>query len=114
MSRVITIKQVVKVQDTTGRALEMMDASDSDFLPVVGVGTGRLLGVVLRKGIEWGCVAMGHDPGSCPVQNHLKTKVDSVYEDEMPDPNAVPAGAQGPILVIDRERRPVGALLPDE
>lgn len=110
-SRVRPIPVVVEIQDTTGRALDIMNADGLDFLPVVAEQTGKLLGVVLRKGIERGCWGMGHDPDICPMQNHLKTGIQFAFEDEPLDPSTVEIAAREPVVVVDRQLRPVGILL---
>lgn len=113
-SRVRLVSQVVELQDRTGRALDIMNADELSFLPVVAEDTGKLLGVVLRKGIERGCWGMGHDPDRCPVQNHLKTGIRFCFEDEQLDPGMVEVAVREPVVVVDRHLRPLGILLGEE
>ncbi|HUG39558.1 MAG TPA: hypothetical protein VMM12_03680 [Longimicrobiales bacterium] len=109
-SRVRLISQVVEIGDNTGRALDVMNGDGLDFLPVVAEDTGKFLGVVLRKGIERGCWGMGHDPDRCPMQNHLKTDVRFSFDDEPLDPGMLEVAAREPVVIVDRQLRPVGIL----
>ncbi|HUG41714.1 MAG TPA: CBS domain-containing protein [Longimicrobiales bacterium] len=113
-NRVRLISQVVEIGDRTGRALDIMNEARLDFLPVVAEDTGKLLGVVLRKGIERGCWGMGHDPDLCAMQNHLKTGVRFTFEDEPLDSGTLKASETEPVVVVDRQLRPVGILEGDE
>jgi hypothetical protein len=113
-SRVRLISQVVEIGDNTRRALDIMNADRLDFLPVVAEDTGKLLGVVMRKGIERGCWGMGHDPDRCAMQNHLKTGVRFAFDDEPLDPGTLRAAASEPVVVVDRQLRPVGIVRGEE
>lgn len=113
-SRVKLLSRVVEISGKTGRALDIMNDDRLDFLPVVAEDTSKLLGVVLRKGLERGCWGMGHDPNKCSVQNHLKTDVRFSFEDEPLDAGMVEVAGREPVVIVDRQLRPVGILLAEE
>jgi CBS-domain-containing membrane protein len=89
--------------DTPSRlALQTMDAADADALPVLDRTGARCVGLVLRGGLERGCVAMKHDADTCTVLNHLKRDVAFVREgDEL-------RGIRNkPVVVLDSDGAPV-------
>lgn len=110
MKHVRPIATVVRIQETTARALDAMNEEALDFIPVVGMETGKLLGIVLRNGIERGCLGMDHDPATCGVQNHLKTAVTTCFGDEPLDPALLADAGRKPLVVVDRHMRPIGVL----
>lgn len=103
------LKWTVSLSDTAESALSIMRSENRSFLPVVASETGKLLGVVLKKGLENGCARMGHDLSECELQNHLKSDAPFCFEDEI---------LEGPhehseepfVIVVDHDRVPVGVI----
>jgi hypothetical protein len=109
-------------------ARELMWALGASYLVVVAPVTGKLLGVVLRRTLEKGCEAHGHDPESCPLVRHLSTDIDFCLEGERLNEifghaaTAIGAspGHRGPpelrrrnaipVIVVDEDKVPVGLL----
>lgn len=108
--RVRLIPAVVKVNDVTGAALDIIQREDLPYLPVVAEDTGKLVGVVMRKGLERGCWAMGHKPDRCPMANHLKTGVEFWFEDEPLDARVLRKANDEPVVIVDHELKPVGII----
>lgn len=107
------MKPLGPVVPSTGgapRALELMKAGGHDFLPVVGPDSGVFLGVVLRKGIERGCLHAGHAE-DCMVVHHLKRDVPTLAKTESVDGDWLEGLAGGPVVVLDPEGRPVGQIV---
>jgi CBS domain-containing protein len=109
-------------------ARELMWAAGFSFLVVVAPVTGKLLGVVLRRTLERGCEAKGHDPEVCPLVRHLKTDVDFCLAGEAVEevfgrrPTAASPRRDGstnpearrrnaiPVVVVDEQKVPIGIL----
>lgn len=95
-------------RDSASAALTAMTETDSGFVTVVAADTGELLGIVLRRALEFGCDRMGHDMSRCPLSNHLKLDVQCCGSDE-PLPEARSNGRRAsPLIVVDAQRVPVG------
>lgn len=98
----------VTVDTKSHDALRTMNRVGADVLPVLSLDGGECVGVVLRGGIERGCMAMKHDPASCTVLNHLKRDVTFVAE------GAGSAGSRKrPVVFLDSEGAPVDVSLGD-
>lgn len=111
--RVRRVAGVVDVRASTQNALDIMNAEGIDALPVVD-DAERLLGVVLRKGIERGCKYVGHDSATCAVRNHLKRTVLFCFESEPVTDELLTASRTQPVVVVDLDRRPTGLLAGDD
>lgn len=111
--------------DHSADALALMNREDLSFVIVVAGGTGELLGVVLKSVLENACASAGHDPVECRVRQHLKADVRYSFQDTPGDELLnQPEGVEGaghfirslrarsrqrlPVIVVDRERVPVG------
>lgn len=105
--RVRPVPATVEIGGVTGVALDIIRREDLHYLPVVAEDTGKLVGVVMRKGLERGCWGMGHDPDRCPIQNHLKTDVEFWFEDDPLDEAALEKAKREPIVVVDRDLKPL-------
>lgn len=100
--------EVVEITDVTQDALEIIRREDLPYLPVVAEGTDKLVGVVMRKGLELGCRGMRHDPESCPMEKHLKTGVEFWFDDDPLDDGVVEKAKKEPVVVVNRDLRPLG------
>lgn len=100
--------EVVEITDVTQSALEIIHREELPYLPVVAEGTDKLVGVVMRKGLELGCRGMRHDPESCPVSNHLKIGVEFWFDDDPLDAGIVEKAKKEPVVVVDRDLKPLG------
>lgn len=98
----------VGVDSKSYDALRTMNRVDADVLPVLSLDGGECVGVVLRGGIERGCVAMQHDPGSCTVLNHLKRDVTFVAEGADSE-----GSRKRPVVFLDSDGVPVDVSLGD-
>ncbi len=105
--RVRPVPEVVEITDVAARALDVIQGEDLPYLPVVARDTGKLVGVVMRKGLERGCRPMGHDPQRCPVPTHLKTGVEFWFEDQELDGNVLELANREPVVVVDRDLKPL-------
>lgn len=103
ISRAATSSLPTVAVDTKSReALREMNRAGTDALPVLSLDRSKCVGVVLRGGIERGCVAMKHDPDSCTVLSHLKRDVTFIGE------GASSEGVRGrPVVLLDSEGLPV-------
>jgi CBS domain-containing protein len=117
----------VTPQTLASEALDTMRRESSAFLPVVAPGSERFLGVVLRRALERGCVAMGHRAAECLVLNHVKADVDFCFQDDVADEvlnygvedvgfSADPRSAKAradlrlPVIVVDEQKVPIGMI----
>lgn len=112
--RVRRVPETVGISGVTGVALDIIRREDLHYLPVVAEETGKLVGVVMRKGLERGCSGMGHDPDRCPIQNHLKTDVEFWFEDDPLDEAALERAKQEPVVVVDCDLKPVAIVQGEE
>lgn len=112
--RVRRVLDTVELSGVTGVALDIIRREDLDYLPVVAEDTGKLVGVVMRKGLERGCWATGHDPSRCPIQHHLKTGVEFWFEDDPLDEAVLEKAKQEPVVVVNRELKPVAIVQGEE
>lgn len=108
--RVRPLGATVHVSQTTAEALDVMDDEGMDFVPITSADNGKLLGVVLRRAVERGCLGMGHRAETCIIQNHLKTGIPFCFESEQPDLEMRSAASKGPVVVVDATLVPVGVL----
>lgn len=106
-NRVRRVSETVEISDVTGAALEIIRRDDLQYLPVVAEDTSKLVGVVMRKGLERGCWGMGHDSDRCRIHHHLKTDVEFWFEDDPLDEGALEKANHEPIVVVDRDLKPV-------
>lgn len=108
-TRAVTSSLPTVTVDTMSReALREMNRAGTDALPVLSLDGSECVGVVLRGGIERGCVAMKHDPDSCTVVSHLKRDVTFVAE------GATSVGSRKrPAVFLDSDGRPVDMSLGD-
>lgn len=96
------------VDTKSHEALGEMNRAGTDALPVLSLDGSECVGLVLRGGIERGCVAIKHDPDSCTVLSHLKRDVTFVAE------GASSAGSRTrPAIFLDSEGLPVDMSLGD-
>lgn len=105
--RVRRVPEPVEISDVTGAALAIIRRDNLQYLPVVAEDTGKLVGVVMRKGLERGCWGMGHDLDRCRIHHHLKTDVEFWFEDDPLDESALEKANQEPIVIVDRDLKPV-------
>lgn len=98
----------VAVDTKSHEALRDMNRTGTDVLPVHSLDGSECVGVVLRGGIERGCVAMKHDPDSCTVLNHLKRDVTFVAEGV-----TLVGSRKRPVVLLDSEGLPVDVSLGD-
>lgn len=105
--RIRGVPDTVGISDVTGVALGIIRRENLQYLPVVAEDTGKLVGVVMRKGLERGCWGMGHDLELCRIQNHLKTEVEFWFEDDPLDEAALEKAKHEPIVIVDRILKPV-------
>lgn len=112
--RVRLVPEVVDLTQVAARALDVIQREDLPYLPVVAEDTGKLVGVVMRKGLERGCHPMGHDPEGCPIPTHLKTGVEFWFEDDRFDAGVLERANEEPVVVVDRDLRPVAIVEAEE
>lgn len=98
----------VTVDTKSHEALGEMNRASTDALPVLSLDGSECVGVVLRGGIERGCVAMKHDPDSCTVVSHLKRDVTFVAEGV-----SSVGSRKRPVVFLDSEGLPVDVSLGD-
>lgn len=108
--RVRWVHETVKMSGVTGIALDIIRREGLHYLPVVAEDTGKLVGVVMRKGLERGCWGMGHDLARCRIQSHLKTDVEFWFEDDPLDEGALEKAKEEPVVVVDRDLKPVAII----
>lgn len=68
----------IPARSTVSGALRLMAAKRTDVLPVIEDETGQVLGIVLRRALERGCLKMGHKPDECVVAEHTMREVSGV------------------------------------
>jgi len=69
--------------DTVLKAAEIMRSMRVRNVPVVsGATTPELLGMITAFDVVTQCLAAGHQPDKCPVENHLSQVVLCVHPDE--------------------------------
>jgi CBS domain containing-hemolysin-like protein len=117
----------VTPQTLASEALDAMRRENSAFLPVVAPDSERFLGVVLRRALERGCVAMSHREAECLVLHHVKADVDFCFRDEVAeevmtdraDGEGSSADRRGvraraalrlPVIVVDEQKVPIGMI----
>lgn len=98
----------VRLQTRSRTALRTMRDHGVAALPVLAAD-GSCAGVVLRAGLERGCVGMQH-PEDCTVLSHLKRDVELVLEGET-SKNVGPGGGTWPRVVLSRDGRPTAVVL---
>jgi hypothetical protein len=96
--------------DLAAKGLALMQAADLPLLPVVDTGSGRLLGAVLRKALENGCVRMRHDPSTCTLHDHLNRNISRCTEDEVLGDDLRAATKRSHVIVVDAHGAPRGFL----
>lgn len=105
------VTMVVGTSDSTESALAAMDATGRDFVPVVDAA-GEFTGIVLRRGVERGCRAMGHRPEHCMVLNHLKRGVRSANIQDAAHFQTGNSASSEPVILLGEQGEPVGILDP--
>lgn len=113
-NRVRPVSEVAELGGVAARALEVIQREDLPYLPVVAEATGKLVGVVMRKGLERGCHPMGHDPERCPIPTHLEAGVEFWFEDQELDEEVLELANREPLVIVDRDLNPVAIVEPDE
>ncbi len=107
---------VVAAGATSAEVAALMRTRNISVVPVIDdPKQRRYLGTVSDRDIVTQCVALGHDPKECPVQDHMRTDTALVA------PSAELAGyelsrqldaadhhVRSTIVVVDGERRVVG------
>ena len=107
---------VVAAGATSSDVAHLMRAKNISVVPVVdNPKDRRYLGTVSDRDIVTRCVAHGHDPRQCSVQDHARTDTALVSPDtelkgyRLPSrPDPADSHVRATIVVVDKERRVVG------
>jgi CBS domain-containing protein len=107
---------VVAAGATSAEVASLMRMKNISVAPVVDNPKDlRYLGTISDRDIVTGCVAAGHDPTTCPAQEHARTDTAVVTPDtelngyhlrEQLDPGD--SHVRSTIVVVDKDKRVVG------
>jgi CBS domain-containing protein len=101
---------------TTSEVAALMRSRNISIVPVIdNPKDRRFLGTVSDRDIVVQCVAMGHDPKECSVQDHMRTDTAIVAESTelkgyklVKHPDATDHHVRATIVVVDGKRKVTG------
>ena len=107
---------VVAAGATISDVAALMRAKNISVVPVIdNPKDRRFVGMVWDRDIVVGCVALGHDPRECPVEEHMRTEVAVVTtETELTgyklakQADARDQHVRSTIVVVDAKKKVVG------